>query len=171
MIKLSDYENIDSIKVVDLREEMLEEALAVFASGGWDEDSLKSVQVEMRAFLKGDIEGYIRQRFVVALLHDSVVGVAAWAPSICAFSLYELSWATILPEWRHRGINALLLKERIKKIKSQHGTKSFEVLVYTWDNPMYAEQGFLPQYRQDNATDRKKEKQVLVARFHHYDNY
>ncbi len=154
-----------NIKIADLTEKMLAEAVAVFINGGWDADSIKSVKAEMLAFIKGDIEGYIRQRFIVVLLNDRIAGVAAWAPSMCSFSMYELSWATVLPEWRHQGINTLMLNERIARIRAHHGPKPFQVLVYTWDNPMYAGTGFSRIYPYSECSGNSKRKYVFMAQF------
>lgn len=137
-------EYMKDVKIVDLTAEKFEEALDVFRRSDWDESSLRYVEAEMKAYLQGDIAGYVRAHFVTATVNDSTIGVAAWAPSMCAFSVYELSWATVLPEWRHRGVNTLMLEKRIEKIKAHHGQGRFTVLVYTWVNPMYARVGFVP---------------------------
>ena len=165
MVKLVEYENISNIDVLDLTEDRLEEALEIFRVGGWGAESLLYVKAEMMAFIKGDIDGYIRARFIMAVFNGDIVGVAAWAPSMCSFTIYELSWATVLPKWRHRGINALMLKARLQKIRDYHGTQSFEVLVHTWDNPMYAAMGFLAMQSDDKRSDKDKKKKILVARF------
>ena len=153
-----------NIQVAPLTATQVEDALAVYRAGGWTEDSLAFVEAEIVAYLKGDVKGYIRQRFIVVLVEERIVGVAAWAPSMCSFSVYELSWATVLPEWRHVGINTIMLQERINMIRSQHGHGQFEVLVYTWDNPMYAQAGFSPLA---SYTQRFKDKQkcILLAKF------
>ena len=156
---------MEPIEIVNLTEGRLEEALAVFKTSGWDEDSLFYVKVEMRAFLKGDINGYIRAHFIVAIVDNRVIGVAAWAPSMCSFWLYELSWATVLPEWRHRGINSLMLTERIHQIRAHHGLEEFSVMVCTWDNPMYAKNGFVPMQVNGRTSPDKKGKGLLLAQF------
>ncbi|MBP2664773.1 MAG: hypothetical protein H6Q71_2721 [Firmicutes bacterium] len=156
---------MEPIEIVNLTEGRLEEALAVFKTSGWDEDSLFYVKVEMRAFLKGDINGYIRAHFIVAIVDNQVIGVAAWAPSMCSFWLYELSWATVLPEWRHRGINSLMLTERIRQIREHHGSEEFSVMVCTWDNPMYTRNGFVPMQVQGRTSPDKKGKGLLLAQF------
>lgn len=156
---------MEPIEIVNLTEGRLEEALAVFKASGWDEDSLFYVKVEMRAFLKGDINGYIRAHFIVAIVDNRVIGVAAWAPSMCSFWLYELSWATVLPEWRHRGINSLMLTERIRQIREHHGSEEFSVMVCTWDNPMYTRNGFVPMQVHGRSSPDKKGKSLLLAQF------
>ncbi|WP_371372988.1 GNAT family N-acetyltransferase [Sporomusa aerivorans] len=141
------------------------EALEVFKNSGWDDDSLLYLQAEMKAFLQGDILGYIRARFIVATLDDHVIGVAAWAPSMCSFAVYELSWATVSPAWRHRGINTMLVQERLKQIRLQHGSGPFTAIVYTWNNPMYAGLGFSCSNAGELRPGNGKEKELLMARF------
>lgn len=158
-------QNADNITIADLTEELFAKALEIFIIGGWDAASLESVKAEMMAFIKGDIRGYIRQRFIVALVNDRVVAVAAWAPSMCSFSMYELSWATVLPEWRHRGINTRMLQERIARIRAHHGPKPFQVIVYTWDNTMYANTGFSRVYPHVKRSGEDKQKYVFMAQF------
>ncbi|MDF2569814.1 MAG: hypothetical protein K0R55_1418 [Sporomusa sp.] len=152
-------------KLVDLTADRLNETLAVFKIGGWEDDSLFYVSAEMKAFLNGDIEGYIRARFIVAIVDDRVIGAAAWAPSMCGFAVYELSWATVLPEWRHQGINGLMLQERIRQIRAHHGKENFTILVCTWDNPMYAKAGFLPMQPNWRITNKNNDKCMLLAQF------
>ncbi|CVK21620.1 GNAT family N-acetyltransferase [Sporomusa sphaeroides] len=154
-----------NVKIVDLTATKYEEALAVFRRSDWDETSLMYVKAEMKAFLKGDIAGYVRAHFVAATVDGSIIGVAAWAPSMCAFSVYELSWATVLPEWRHRGVNTLMLQERIEKIKAHHGEGRFTVLVYTWVNPMYARAGFVPVTANGERFVDNKGKCMMLAQF------
>ncbi|QDR82329.1 GNAT family N-acetyltransferase [Sporomusa termitida] len=154
-----------NVKFVDLTADRFEEALNVFISGGWEEESLLYVKAEMRAFLNGDIEGYIRARFILALARDKVIGVAAWAQSMCGFSVYELSWATVVPEWRHQGINALMLQERIRRIRLHHGAGKFEVIVCTWDNPMYKQAGFASLPAPGRRAEDSNEKCLLLAHF------
>ena len=156
---------MEPIELVNLTEERLEEALDVFKISGWDKDSLVYVKAEMRAFLKGDINGYVRAHFIAAIVDDRVIGVAAWAPSMCSFWLYELSWATVLPEWRHRGINSLMLTERLRQIRAHHGSEAFSVMVCTWDNPMYTKNGFVPMEPQGQRSPDKKGKCLLLAQF------
>lgn len=156
---------MDNVSILDLVADKYEEALEVFRVSGWDENCLRYVKAEMQAFLKGDIAGYIRAHFVIAVHDGRVIGVAAWAPSMCAFSVYELSWATVLPEWRHRGINTLMLKKRIEKIKLHHGPGSFAVIVYTWENPMYARTGFVPVSAIGKCIAANKGKRMLLAQF------
>ena len=156
---------MNEVNVAALTQDRMAEALAVFRSSGWDEDSLFYVKVEMQAFFNGDVNGYIRAHFVMAIANDKVVGVAAWAPSTCSFWLYELSWATVLPEWRHRGINSLMLAERLRQIQIHRGPEAFSVLVCTWDNPMYARAGFVPMQPQGRTTPDKRGKCLLLAQF------
>lgn len=155
---------MEQVKITSLTHDRLAEALAVFQNSGWHAESLFYVKAEMQAFLQGDIEGYIRARFVLAAVHDQVIGVAAWAPAMCAFAVYELSWATVLPEWRHRGINSLMLTARLQEIRLHHGAQPFSVIVYTWDNPMYAEAGFMPTADGMRFPD-PSGKRLLTARF------
>ncbi|WP_094606479.1 hypothetical protein SPSIL_046280 [Sporomusa silvacetica DSM 10669] len=156
---------MEPIEIVNLTPDRLEEALAVFKVSDWDEDSLFYVKAEMQAFLKGDINGYIRAHFIVAIVDKRIIGVAAWAPSMCSFWLYELSWATVLPEWRHRGINSLMLTERLRQIRAHHGSEVFSVMVCTWDNPMYTQNGFVPMEPQGRRSLDKKGKCLLLAQF------
>jgi|GEM_PF-2094921 len=132
------------VEVVNLTEDRLEEALAVFKRDGWQETTLTYVEAEMRACLRGDIPGYVRARFVVAIADGQVIGAAAWTPSMCGFAVYELSWATVLPEWRRRGVNKLMLQQRVQEIRKFHGSGMLSVLVCTWDNAMYRQAGFKP---------------------------
>ncbi|SMC52084.1 GNAT family N-acetyltransferase [Sporomusa malonica] len=159
------FNNMDNVKLVDLTADRLEETLEVFRIGGWEENSMFYVRAEMKAFLNGDIEGYIRARFIVAIVDDCVIGAAAWAPSMCGFAVYELSWATVLPEWRHRGINVRMLQERIRQIRVHHGTEAFNVLVCTWENPMYAKAGFLPMQPNSRHSKKNNDKCLLLAQF------
>ncbi|HWR45719.1 GNAT family N-acetyltransferase [Sporomusa sp.] len=154
-----------NVELVDLTEDRFEEALNVFSIGGWEEASLLYVKAEMKAFLNGDIDGYIRARFIVAIVNGEVIGVAAWAPSMCGFAVYELSWATVVPKWRHLGINALMLQERIRKIRRHHDTGKFNVIVCTWDNPMYTRAGFAPMQTPDRNAEDRKDKCLLLAQF------
>lgn len=156
---------MDNVKIENLTEDRLVETLEVFRTSGWEESSLFYVRAEMKAFLNGDITGYVRARFVVAMAGSSVIGAAAWAPSMCGFAVYELSWATVLPEWRHRGINRLMLKERIKQIREHHGAETFNVLVFTWENAMYARAGFLPMQSGGRNVKKSNDKCLLVAQF------
>lgn len=156
---------MQDIKIEDLTKERLEEALEVFRQGGWDETSLLYVKAEMLAFLNGDILGYIRARFITAVVDGCIIGVAAWAPSMCAFAVYELSWATVLPKWRRRGINTLMLKARLERIRQFHGTEPFVVMVYTWDNPMYANIGFACLNSPARQSQSYTGKCLLVAHF------
>lgn len=153
------------IEIVNLTEERLVEALHVFKISNWDENSLLYVEAEMRAFLQGDINGYVRAHFIVAIADNRVIGVAAWAPSMCSFWLYELSWATVLPEWRHRGINTLMLTARLRQIRMHHGSEAFSVMVCTWDNPMYTNYGFGLMQMQGRTSPDKKGKRLLLAQF------
>ncbi|MBP2636874.1 MAG: hypothetical protein H6Q72_2781 [Firmicutes bacterium] len=157
---------MNEVNVAVLTQDRMAEALAVFRTSGWDEDSLFYVKVEMQAFFNGDVNGYIHAHFVMAIANNKVVGVAAWAPSMCSFWLYELSWATVLPEWRHRGINALMLAERLRQIRIHRGPEPFSVMVCTWDNPMYARLGFVPMQPQGRSTPDKRGKCLLLAQFH-----
>lgn len=154
-----------NVQLVDLTEDRFEEALNVFIIGGWEEESLLYVKAEMRAFLKGDIEGYIRARFILATVRDKVIGVAAWAQSMCGFSVYELSWATVVPEWRHLGINAMMLQERISRIRLHHGAGKFQIIVCTWDNPMYKQAGFAAMPAQGSRAEDRQDKCLLLAQF------
>lgn len=156
---------METVEIVDLTPDRLEEALAVFKVSDWDADSLFYVKAEMQAFLRGDIDGYIRAHFIVALVANRIIGVAAWAPSMCSFWLYELSWATVLPEWRHRGINSLMLTERLRRIRDHNGSAAFSVLVCTWDNPMYSKNGFAPMEPRERKSPDKKGKCLLLAQF------
>lgn len=156
---------MQEIEMQELTKDKLKEALEVFRLGGWDETSLPYVKAEMTAYLKGDIRGYIRARFITASVDGRIIGVAAWAPSMCAFAVYELSWATVLPEWRQRGVNTQMLQERLRRIREFHGPEPFVVIVYTWDNSMYAKNGFSclkPQVRKDEPYTGKS---LLVAHF------
>ncbi|HWR07894.1 GNAT family N-acetyltransferase [Sporomusa sp.] len=155
-----------NVELVDLTEDRFEEALNVFVIGGWEEESLLYVKAEMKAFLNGDIEGYIRARFILAIVNGGVIGVAAWAPSMCGFSVYELSWATVVPKWRHLGINSLMLQERIRRIRVHHGTAKFNVIVCTWANPMYTRAGFVSiQDERGRQPEDRKDKCLLLAQF------
>ncbi len=156
---------MQEIEMQELTKDTLEEAIEVFRLGGWDETSLLYVKAEMTAFLNGDIPGYIRAKFITAAVDGRIIGVAAWAPSMCAFAVYELSWATVLPEWRRRGVNTQMLQERLQRIRQFHGSEPFVVIVYTWDNPMYAKKGFScfkPPIRQEEPYTGKC---LLVAHF------
>lgn len=154
-----------AVQVQTLSAGQFDEALELFRSSGWDGNSLLFVSSEMKAFLRGDIDGYIRSRFIAAVAEGQIIGVAAWAQSMCSFSVYELSWATVLPAWRHRGINTLMLKERLKQIKLFHGPEPFTVIVYTWDNSLYAGLGFVPGNTRAIRSAADKGKQLLVAGF------
>lgn len=156
---------MNAVTVVDLTPDKLSAALAVFKTSGWDEHSLFFVEAEMRAFLQGDINGYVRAHFITAIKENQVIGVAAWAPSMCSFWLYELSWATVLPEWRHCGINALMLQERLQQIRKHRGTGAFSVMVCTWENPMYRQLGFVPMQQPGANSSDKQGKCLLLAQF------
>lgn len=153
-----------NVTFADLTEDRFEDALNVFISSGWAEESLHYVKAEMRAFLHGDIDGYIRARFILAMVRDKVIGVAAWSQSMCGFSVYELSWATVVPPWRHQGINGLMLQERLRRIRLHHGADKFQVIVCTWDNPMYKQAGFAPMAQSVRA-EGNKDKCLLLAEF------
>lgn len=153
------------VEIVVLTQDRLAEALEVFKASGWDENSLYYVKAEMQAFVQGDINGYIRAHFITAIVEKQVIGVAAWAPSMCSFWLYELSWATVLPAWRHRGINAMMLTERLRQIGAHRGSEAFSVMVCTWDNPMYAQAGFVPCKPQGRTSPDNKGKCLLLAQF------
>jgi N-acetylglutamate synthase-like GNAT family acetyltransferase len=154
-----------AVEMESLTEERFTEALAVFKTSGWDEESLFYVKMEMRAFLQGDIYGYIRAHFTTAIVDNKIVGVAAWAPAMCSFWLYELSWATVLPEWRHQGINALMLAARLRQIRSHHGSEAFSVMVCTWQNALYSKYGFRPMQLPERGSPDKKGKCLLLAQF------
>ena len=154
-----------SVQLRALSAARIAEALELFKISGWEDRSLQFVRSEMAAFLRGDVDGYIRSRFIMAVAEEQVIGVAAWAPSMCAFAVYELSWATVLPAWRHRGINRLMLDERINQIRTYHGPEPFTVIVYTWDNSMYAQMGFTPGKVPAIRSAADKGKQLLVAQF------
>jgi GNAT superfamily N-acetyltransferase len=154
-----------AIEVAALTQDRMAEALEVFKISDWDESSLFYVEAEMQAFFSGDVNGYNRAYFVMATVDNRIVGVAAWAPSMCSFWLYELSWATVLPAWRHRGINALMLAERLRQIRIHRGAEAFSVMVCTWDNPMYAQIGFVPMQPQGRSTPDKRGKCLLLAQF------
>lgn len=156
---------MNTVDVAALTSERLPEALAVFRASGWDNNNLFFVEAEMRAFLQGDINGYIRAHFITAIVNDQVVGVAAWAPSMCSFWLYELSWATVLPAWRHRGINKLMLEERLRRIREHCRSENFCVVVCTWDNPLYTQAGFVPMETKGRSSPDKQGKCLLMAQF------
>ena len=162
MANTDEYRHSHLVQLTDLTAEKIEETLLVFHSGGWDETGLAGVRQEMVACVKGDIPGYARPRFILAMVNDQVVGAAAWAPSMCSFDMYELSWATVLPAWRHRGINTLMLNGRLKKIRAQHGPGSLDVIVCTWPNAMYAIAGFTPLFAPGEYYDETKKERILL---------
>lgn len=165
MTILTGYQVMPGVTIEDLTPERAGAALEVFRAGGWPEENLKNLQAEMKAFFAGDIAGYIRPRFIVALLQGQVIGAASWAPSMCSFSMYELSWATVLPQWRRRGVNTLMLASRLQRIRDLHGADSFEVLVCTWNNPLYLAAGFQPVFPYGRSNAAQKRKYVMVAQF------
>ena len=154
---------IPGIKIVDLTAEHQAAALAVFQASGWRGLDLVSVRSEMKACLAGDIPGYVRPRFILACHGEAVIGAAAWSPSMCSFSMYELSWATVLPQWRRRGVNALLLQERLRQIRALHGPTPFQVLVCTWPNPLYARAGFQALFPYKSAETTQNPKYIMLS--------
>ena len=154
---------MEPIELVNIAEQHIAETVALFKTGGWQEDSLFYLQAEIEAAVKGDILGYIRAHFILAMADQRIVGAAAWAPSMCSFGLYELSWATVLPAYRRRGINTLMLYARLRQIRAHHGPSGFTAMVCTWDNPMYTKAGFVPVQPQ-NQPD-KQGKCLLLAQF------
>ena len=162
MEKMTGHEGLQALQLVDLTKEKMDAALEMFRAGGWDDASLFSVRWEMTACIRGDIAGYIRPRFLLALLGGQVVGAAAWAPSSCSFAMYELSWATVLPQYRHNGINALMLQRRLEQIREIHGPGPLDIVVCTWVNSMYAAAGFVPLLPPGEAYDAESRERILL---------
>ncbi|HWR40715.1 MAG TPA: GNAT family N-acetyltransferase [Patescibacteria group bacterium] len=162
MEKKAGHEDLHLVQFVDLTEDRMEAVLQLFRDGGWDAGSLFSVRHEMRACVRGDIPGYIRPHFILAVVKDQVIGAAAWAASPCSFNMYELSWATVAPAWRHQGINALMLQKRLEQVRELHGPGPLDVLVCTWVNAMYARTGFVPLLPPGEFHDEKSTERILL---------
>ena len=162
MDNMPGHEDLEKLRLENLTEEYLEAAVQLFREGGWDEESVWNVRQEMKACLRGDLPGYVRPRFIVARIKEQVVGAAAWAPSCCSFDIYELSWATVAPRWRHRGINERMLRYRLEKARELHGPGVLDVLVCTWVNAMYSRAGFTPLLPPGKSAESQPAERILL---------
>jgi hypothetical protein len=55
-----------------------------------------------------------------------------------------------------------MLSERLKLIRQLHGDEPFEVIVYTWENKLYEQAGFLACHAENIPREKKR---LLLARF------
>lgn len=157
------------ILIDELRPNDVSQAVALLHSCWPDwEDCLRVANDEITASLIPHHPGAIAQQWFVAKIDDEVVGVASWCPAPFADDMYELCWAAVKEEYRHRGINTQLLDRRLAAIKQYHATLvdaeiGYNVMVRTWDNPMYATRGFIPGFKE--LIKHPEGKCILLATF------
>jgi hypothetical protein len=121
----------------------------------WDDEVIENIHNEMTASLADTPLGISKIHFLLAFDKENFAGFSGWAKSLVAWDVYELCWAAVVPEHRHKGVNTAMLDRRLDLIKAAAGEGPHNVLVRTFDNPLYRSRGFVSTFDNVNCSEGK----------------
>lgn len=111
-----------------------------------------------------EISGVYGSNFAVAVTpDDKIVAIGAWTVLSFASNTYGLCWAVVHSDYRRKGINASMVDYRLEQIRNYNKAPAYDVIVRTWDNPLYRSRGFVPGFQ--NAMKHKEGKCLMLAHF------
>jgi len=151
------------IRIRSLVEKDIPDAVAIQAIPWPSKENAILAENEMRGGLI-TVPGIYGANFVVAVTpEDRIIGIGAWTVASFASNTYALYWAVVYPDYRGKGINTLMLDDRLQRIRTFNKAPAYDVIVRTWDNPLYRGRGFVPGFK--DAMQHKEGKCLMLAHF------
>ena len=152
-----------TISIRPLIEKDIPDAVALQAIPWPSKDNARLAENDMRGGLTMTPDGY-GVNFIVALTPEQrIIGMGAWAAVSFASNMYALSWAVVHPDYRRKGINTLILDDRLQRIRLYNKAPAYDVIVHTGDNPLYRSRGFVPGF--EDVLNDEERKCLMVAHF------
>lgn len=113
-----EFKNIGEIEIVNLSEEKASEAGDLIYStyqreGIWLEYSREQVAEEIESSFRNIC---YRPIFICVFFQGKMIGLASYMESHISSDAFELSFATVIPEFQAKGLGSYLVYLRIKKI-------------------------------------------------------
>jgi ribosomal protein S18 acetylase RimI-like enzyme len=115
-------------------------AAAAIVGQNYSERYKRSATAELRSMFGN---AAIKPKYFVAEKEKAVIGFAGYTQAWMDYSIYEIFWVNVRPEFQRRGVGKLLIAELIEDIRKQKGARTILLTAdFLKQLPDYYQRGF-----------------------------